>query len=62
MKSGGVVRLGDIDYVAREVVGASKTVDFSTKDNPFDRFAKRIGTSVAQDLSMPLGFSGLTLR
>ena len=43
-------------------VSVSKVVDFSTKDNPFDRFAKRIGTSVAQELSMSLGFAGRTLR
>ncbi|MCT9824836.1 S49 family peptidase [Pseudomonas veronii] len=59
---GLIDQLGDVDYVAREVVGASKVVDFSTKDNPFDRFAKRIGTSVAQELSMTLGFSGQSLR
>lgn len=59
---GLIDQLGDVDYVAREVVGASKIVDFSIKDNPFDRFAKRIGTSVAQELSMTLGFSGQSLR
>ena len=59
---GLIDQLGDVDYVAREVVGASKVVDFSSKDNPFDRFAKRIGTSVAQELSMTLGFSGQSLR
>ncbi len=59
---GLIDKLGDVDYVAREVVGASKVVDFSTKDNPFDRFAKRIGTSAAQELSMSLGFSGQSLR
>lgn len=59
---GLIDQLGDVDYVAREVVGASKVVDFSVKDNPFDRFAKRIGTSVAQELSMTLGFSGQSLR
>ncbi|CAD0264222.1 putative peptidase [Pseudomonas veronii] len=62
LQLGLVDKLGDIDYVAREVVGATKVVDFSTKDNPFDRFAKRIGTSVAQELSMTLGFAGQTLR
>jgi protease-4 len=59
---GLIDQLGDVDYVAREVVGASKVVDFSTKDNPIDRFAKRIGTSLAQELSMTLGFSGQSLR
>ncbi|WP_426158045.1 signal peptide peptidase SppA [Pseudomonas sp. TSRC2-2] len=59
---GLIDQLGDVDYVAREVVGASKVVDFSVKDNPIDRFAKRIGTSAAQELSMSLGFSGQSLR
>ncbi|WP_095158301.1 S49 family peptidase [Pseudomonas sp. Irchel 3E13] len=62
LQLGLIDRLGDIDYVAREVVGASKVVDFSTKDNPFDRFAKRIGTSVAQQISLTLGFAGQSLR
>jgi len=32
------------------------------KDNAFDRFAKRLGASAAQQLSMALGFSGVSLR
>ncbi|WP_137887700.1 signal peptide peptidase SppA [Pseudomonas sp. 2FE] len=59
---GLVDKLGDADYVAREVVGASKIVDFTRRQNPLDRFANKIGASVAEQLSMRLGFNGPTLR
>lgn len=59
---GLVDRLGDSDYVAREVVGVSKIVDFTRKQNPLDRFASKIGASVAEHLSLRLGFDGLSLR
>lgn len=59
---GLIDRLGDVDYVAREIVGVSKVVDFTTKDTPFDRFAKRMGASVAKELSMSLGLEGLKVE
>lgn len=62
LQLGLVDRLGDVDYVAREIVGASKVADFTAKDTPFDRFAKRIGASVATELSMTLGLSGIRLE
>ncbi|HEP8970342.1 TPA: signal peptide peptidase SppA [Pseudomonas aeruginosa] len=62
LQLGLVDRLGDVDYVAREIVGASKVADFTAKDTPFDRFAKRVGASVANELSMTLGLSGIRLE
>ncbi|MCD4866981.1 signal peptide peptidase SppA [Pseudomonas sp. PLB05] len=59
---GLIDKLGDVDYVARDLVGATSQVDFTVKDNAFDRFAKRLGASAAQQLSMALGFSGVSLR
>jgi len=59
---GLIDKLGDVDYVARDLVGATSQVDFTVKDNAFDRFAKRLGASAAQQLSMTLGFSGVSLR
>jgi protease IV len=59
---GLIDRLGDIDYVAREIVGVSKVVDFTTKDTAFDRFAKRMGASVAKQLSMSLGLEGVKVE
>lgn len=59
---GLIDKLGDVDYVAQDLVGATSQVDFTVKDNAFDRFAKRLGASAAQQLSMALGFSGVSLR
>lgn len=62
LELGLIDRLGDVDYVAREIVGVSKLVDFTSKDSPFDRFAKRMGASVAKELSMSLGLDRLKVE
>lgn len=62
LELGLIDRLGDVDYVAREIVGVSKLVDFTAKDSPFDRFAKRMGASAAKELSMNLGLDGLKVE
>lgn len=62
LKIGLVDRLGDTDYVAREVVGASKVVDFTTKKSMVDRFANKVGAAVAEQISMRLGIDGPVLR
>jgi protease-4 len=36
--------LGGLDYVAREVVKAEKIVDFSPKENVFEKFSERLGS------------------
>lgn len=59
---GLIDRLGDSDYVAREVVGVERIVDFSSKQNVVDRFANKLGTAVANQLSLNLGFGGMVLR
>lgn len=60
---GLVDRLGDSSYVARELIGASEIVDFTRKQNPFDRFANKIGAAAAEQISMQLGLGGgLILR
>jgi len=59
---GLVDRLGDSDYVAREVVGAERIVDFTRKQNVVDRFASKLGTAVADQVSLNLGIGGLSLR
>ncbi len=40
--------LGSLDYVAREVIKAEKVVDFSPKENVFERFSERLGSSFGQ--------------
>lgn len=43
--------LGSVRYVAREVIGAEDIVDFTQRENVFDRFARRIGSEAAHVLS-----------
>ncbi|VXC54521.1 Signal peptide peptidase SppA, 36K type [Pseudomonas sp. 8Z] len=54
--------LGSTSYVAREVIGEKEMVDFTVRDTPFDRFAKRLGASVADRIALWMGFQGPTLR
>ena len=41
---------GDIDLVAREIVGHEKVIDFTTQSNFADRFAKKLGASISSSL------------
>ena len=43
---GLVDALGNLDYVAREVVNAEEIVDYTPRDNVAERLAKRLGASV----------------
>lgn len=54
--------LGSTSYVAREVIGAKEIVDYTRQDNPLDRFAKKLGASVAERMSIWMGFQGPALR
>lgn len=62
LELGLVDALGSTSYVAREVVGEEKLVDFTVKDSPFDRFTKKLGASVGAQLAMWMGLQGPTLR
>jgi protease IV len=50
IKMGLVDSLGGTSYVAREVIGAEEIVDYTYRENVFDRFARRLGTAMAQTL------------
>ena len=39
--------LGSAGYVAREVIGVEDVIDYTVEANPFEQFAKRIGTYFA---------------
>lgn len=54
--------LGSTSYVAREIVGEPEIVDFTVKQSPFDRFAQKLGTSVAEHLAMFAGLQGPVLK
>ncbi len=46
---------GSSDYVARELIGAEKTVDFTVKKDVFERLAERVGTGVGEALRAWVG-------
>lgn len=62
LELGLVDKLGSTSYVAREVIGAKEIVDYTKQDTPFDRFAKRLGASMAEQLAMWMGVQGPSLR
>lgn len=54
--------LGSTGYVAREVIKEKEVVDYTVQETPFDRFAKKLGTSVAERLALWMGWQGPALR
>ena len=54
--------LGNASSVARDVIGEKELVDFTVQESPFDRFSKKLGASVAEQLALWMGFQGPTLR
>lgn len=59
---GLVDEVGDVDYVAREVIGAEQVVDFTPKPDLLRRFAERIGATMANVLSEQAGLNPGSLR
>ncbi|MEB0047644.1 MULTISPECIES: signal peptide peptidase SppA [unclassified Pseudomonas] len=54
--------LGNASSVARDVIGEKELVDFTVQESTFDRFSKKLGASVAEQLAMWMGFQGPALR
>ncbi|WP_462379000.1 S49 family peptidase [Pseudomonas sp. Marseille-QA0892] len=54
--------LGSSSQVARDVIGEENIVDYTIEESPLDRFAKRLGASVAENIAIWTGFSGPSLR
>jgi protease IV len=48
MRQGLVDKIGNLDFVAREVVKAEEIIDYTPKENVAERLAKRFGASVGQ--------------
>lgn len=48
VEMGLVDQLGNLDYVAREVVKAEDVVDYTLKDNVAERLVKRFGASIGE--------------
>ncbi|MEO5697530.1 MAG: signal peptide peptidase SppA [Burkholderiaceae bacterium] len=61
LKLGLIDHLGDLDFVAREVVKAEELVDYTPKENIAERLAKRFGASIGAGAVKALQGS-LTLR
>jgi protease-4 len=61
VKSGLADHLGNLDYVAREIVKAPEVIDYTPKENLAERLAKRFGASVGAGAVQALR-SGLSLR
>ena len=53
---GLIDEFGSSSYVAREIVGVEDIVDFTPKEDVWERFAQRIGAGVAQSLARLSGF------
>jgi protease-4 len=61
LSMGLIDHLGNLDYVAREVVKAEEVVDYTPKENVAERLAKKFGASIGAGAVKALP-SGFTLR
>lgn len=62
IKIGLADALGSADYVAREVIKEKEIVDFTYQETVVDRFAKRLGASIASSLGVDVQAKGVQLR
>jgi protease-4 len=50
VKLGLADKLGNLDFVAREVVKAEEVIDYTPRDNVAERLAKRFGAAMGQSV------------
>jgi protease-4 len=62
IKLGLADALGSADYVAREIIKQEEIVDFTYQDTLANRFAKKLGASMAESLGVGVFTSGVHLR
>lgn len=62
LQLGLVDAMGDVHSVAREVIGAEKVVDFTRQPDFFERFADRVGATLARTIGQQLGLQAPVLR
>lgn len=62
IKLGLADAIGDVDYVAREVIKAKEVVDYTPQPDFFKRFADRIGASMANVVVEKAGLDSMSLR
>lgn len=53
---------GSVGYVARDVIGAEKVIDYTYQESLLDRFAKQVGLGVAKALQLNASFALPSLR
>jgi protease-4 len=54
IKLGLADHLGNLDFVAREVVKAPDIIDYTRRDNVAERLAKRFGASMGESMALAL--------
>lgn len=54
--------LGSSEYVARDVIKQKEIVDFTYRETFADRFAKRLGASIAKNIGFDIESTGIKLR
>lgn len=54
--------LGSSSYVAREIIGQEKIVDYTVKPDPFEQFANRLGVVMAETFARITGMEAGTIR
>ena len=57
LELGLVDALGSSSYVARDIIGEEKIVDFTPRMSPFEEFTKQLGVSVGSTLAQYLGLN-----
>jgi protease IV len=62
IKLGLADALGSADYVAREVIKQEEIVDYTYQETVVDRFAKRLGASMAKAVGIDAMTKGIVLR
>ncbi|MES2546321.1 MAG: S49 family peptidase [Pseudomonadota bacterium] len=62
IKIGLADAFGSADFVAREVIKEEEIVDYSYQDSVVDRFAKRLGASMAKSVGIDAMLKGVQLR
>ncbi len=50
--------IGSAGYVAREIIGVEEIVDFTAKEDPFERLARRFGAAAGEAFGRIVGFGG----
>lgn len=53
---------GSTDYVARDIIKQEDIVDYTYQETFADRFAKRLGASMAKSIGFDALTKGITLR